>query len=642
MGVPAALERSRSGGGGHVWIFFDRAIPAIQARRLGSAILTLAMERRHQIGLDSYDRFFPNQDTLSKGGFGNLIALPLQRGPRRTGNSLFIDLDLQPYPDQWAFLAGLRRVPAEEVETIVREASRTQTVLGVRASSAGDDDSPDPWLLPPSRGIPAGPVPGPMPDRVRVVRGGLVYVEKEGLPPAMLNGLLRLAAFQNPEFHKAQAARLPTFGKPRVIGCGEDFPRHIGLPRGCFADALNLLRSHGIQVEVGDERFGGHPISVAFKGELTPEQQVAASAMMADDIGVLSAATAFGKTMVGAWLIATRNVNTLVLVHRRQLLDQWRARLAAGLGLPPKSIGQIGAGKTRPTGVIDVGILQSLNRKGEVSDLLAGYGQVIVDECHHVSAFSFERVLKQVRARYVVGLTATPVRKDGHHPIIIMQCGPIRFRADEKRAAAARPFSHVVIPRATAFRIPGNGAEPGIQSFQEVYAALLADEARNDLIFQDLVRALADGRSPLLLTERTAHLEEFDRRLRAIGKNAIILRGGMGAKQREAVVGQLAVVAEGEERVVLATGRYAGEGFDDPCLDTLFLAMPIAWRGTLQQYVGRLHRTSANKRVVQVYDYVDHDVPVLRRMYAKRLKGYAALGYTIQPGGALAKQLSLL
>lgn len=447
--------------------------------------------------IPNYDRFFPNQDTLPRGGFGNLIALPLQRGPRRKGNSLFLDRDLQPYPDQWAFLAGLRRVPADEVETIVREAARTQTVLGVRASSAEDDDSPDPWLLPPSRRIPARPVPGPMPDRVRVVRGGLVYVEKESLPPAMLNRLLRLAAFQNPEFHKAQAARLPTFGKPRVIGCGEDFPRHIGLPRGCFADALNLLRSHRIHIEVGDERFGGHPIHVAFQGALTPEQQVASSAMMADDIGVLSAPTAFGKTMVGAWLIATRNVNTLVLVHRRQLLDQWRARLAAGLGLPPKSIGQTGAGKTRPTGVIDVGVLQSLNRKGEISDLVAAYGQVIVDECHHVSAFSFERVLKQVRARYVVGLTATPVRKDGHHPIIIMQCGP-----------------------------------PGLQSIQEVYATLLADEARNDLIFQDLVRTLADGRSPLLLTERTAHLEEFDRRLRAIGKNAIILRGGMGAAER--------------------------------------------------------------------------------------------------------------
>lgn len=640
MSVPAVVERSRSGNGGHVWIFFAEPVPAVQARQLGCALLTRTMERRHQIGLDSYDRLFPNQDTMPKGGFGNLIALPLQKHPRQQGNSVFLDRSFQPYLDQWAFLSGLRRMHPMEVDAIVREAARSGSTVGLRLSLTDEEGEDDPWTLPPSRRKPERPIEGPFPEKVTIVSGNLVYVEKAGLPPAMLNRLLRLAAFQNPEFYKAQASRMPTFGKPRVIGCAEEFERHIGLPRGCFEEVTHLLQSHGIRPDMVDERFAGVPIPVEFRGELNPLQEQAADALLAHDIGVLSATTAFGKTVVGAWLIAARKVNTLVLVHRRQLMDQWRERLAMFLDVPRESIGQIGGGESKPTGEIDIGMIQSLNRKGEINDLVADYGQVIVDECHRLPAFSFEQVLRQVKARYVAGLTATPVRKDGHHPITMMQCGPIRFRVDARQQAAARPFDHVVVPRTTDFKLPQGTADISIQ---EMYAALIADERRNALIFSDLLEALEAGRSPLLLTERNQHVDEFARRLKGFARNVIVLRGGMGKKQRREVAEKLAAIPEGEERILIATGRYIGEGFDDARLDTLFLATPFSWRGTLHQYAGRLHRLHANKRVVQIYDYVDHHVPVLVRMYEKRSKGYEAMGYSVQPEeDESRKQLVLL
>jgi superfamily II DNA or RNA helicase len=626
LSVPAALERSRSGNGGHVWIFFDRAIPATTARKLGCTILTQTMESRHQLGLDSYDRFFPNQDTMPKGGLGNLIALPLQKLPRADGNSVFVNAEFRPYDDQWAFLASVKRMPASAAEAIVLEAQRSGDLVGVRISSA-EDEGQDPWTLPPSRKRAERPIPGPLPVRVQIVRANLLYIEKRDLPSAMLNRLLRLAAFQNPEFYKAQAMRLPTFNKPRVIACGEELTNHIAVPRGCLAEVIELLKSHHIRPEINDERFAGVPVEVAFSGQLRPLQQDAVDAFAQHDEGILCAPTAFGKTAVAAWLIASRKVNTLILVHRQQLLDQWRARLAMFLGLPTKSIGQIGGGAAKRSGCVDIAILQSAHDKEGVKDFVAEYGQVIVDECHHLSAFTFEQVMRQVKAKYVVGLTATPERKDGHHPIIYMQCGPIRFKLSARSMTAATPFEHEVVPRLTDFRLPPEQTD---MTIQEVYAALVDDRVRNELILNDLIQATADGRSPLLLTGRTDHLKYFEAELASKVKNLFTLKGGTGKKQRRSIAEAMAAVPECEPRVILATGSYIGEGFDDARLDTLFLAMPISWKGTVQQYVGRLHRLHDAKRIVRVYDYVDSNVLMLARMYARRLKGYGLIGYTVR------------
>ena len=626
MGVPVSLERSRSGNGGHIWIFFDQPLPAVTARKMGSAILTRTMDRRHQLGLDSYDRFFPNQDTMPKGGFGNLIALPLQFGPRKQGNSVLLDADFAPYSDQWAYLFSVKRLPASRAMAIVEEAQRKGDLIGVRMSLCDEDESKDPWTLPPSRSRADLPIEGPFPESVTITRANLVYVEKQGLPPAMINRILRIAAFQNPEFYKAQAMRLSTFGKPRIISCGEDFARHIAVPRGCIGEVLELLKSHGIQPEGHDERNSGVAVATEFRGRLRPDQEGAAAQMLRHDDGILCAPTAFGKTAVAAWLIAQRKVNTLVLVHRRQLLDQWQARLAMFLDLPPESIGSIGGGKVRRTGIVDVAVIQSLRQKNAVQDYVAEYGQVIVDECHHLSAFTFEQVMRAIKAKFVSGLTATPTRKDGHHPIIQMQCGSIRFGMTTKAMTEASPFQHRVLPRLTTFQMQTGTVDATIQ---DIYRELAQNETRNELIVSDVRVALRDGRSPLLLTGRTDHLLHLADLFGGTIEHLYVLKGGMGKKQRKAIDEAMNAVPVGAPRLILATGSYIGEGIDDARLDTLFLAMPISWKGTLQQYVGRLHRLLDGKQVVQVYDYVDIAEPMLARMYERRRKGYASIGYEL-------------
>jgi len=628
LSLPAALERSRSGRGAHVWLFFEETVPAALARRLGSHILTETMEGRPEVGLDSYDRLFPNQDTLPQGGFGNLIALPLQKGPRGQGNSLFLDDRFEPYADQWAFLAGVRKVSRPQAERIVQEAERGGRILGVRLPPQEDGDA-EPWTAPPSRHRREPPIAGELPPVLELVLSNQIYIAKHGLNPGLRNRLLRLAAFQNPAFYRAQAMRLSTYGKPRVIACAQDHTHYIGLPRGCVDDVRQALGGLGVRSEVQDERYAGRPLHVAFHGELQAEQKTAANAMLAHDTGVLAATTAFGKTVVAAWLIAQRGVNALILVHRQQLLDQWVERLSAFFGMPAKSIGRIGGGRNKPNGQLDVALIQSLVRKGVVDDRVAGYGHVIVDECHHVSAYSFELVTRQAKARFVVGLSATVARKDGHHPVIFMECGPVRHRVNARAQAAARPFKHLVLVQPTTF-LPVRAPDPDRRAeFQALYRDLVADELRNRRICDAVIEAANSGRSPLVLTERNDHVDRLETMLARDVRHLVVLRAGLGKKQRQAIADRLAAIPRGEPRVIVATGRYVGEGFDDPRLDTLFLTLPISWRGTVAQYAGRLHRLSDGKKDVRIYDYADLNVPMLARMFDRRCRGYEAVGYEI-------------
>ncbi len=626
--VPAVLERSRSGNGGHVWIFFETPVPAVLARKLGSLLLTSTMNRRPEIGMDSYDRLFPSQDTLPRGGFGNLIALPLQKKPREQNNSVFLDNDLNPYSDQWAFLSSIQKMAHQDLERIVKNVQDEGEITGARTVVL-DETENEPWKLTPSRKYKEPPITGPLPDQLTLIISNQIYIEKEGLPAPLRNRLIRLAAFQNPEFYKAQAMRLSTFGKPRIISCCEEYPKHLGLPRGCQEELLLALGELKIKTKMIDERAAGNPLLLNFQGILRPEQQLAADQLIRHDIGVLSASTAFGKTVIDAWLIAQRKVNTLVIVHRRQLMDQWVESLQSFLGLGKKEIGQIGGGKHKITGTVDVAMIQSLINKGTVNDLVGNYGHIIIDECHHISAASFEQVIRQAKARFITGLSATVTRQDGQHPIIFMQCGPVRYRVDDRQQAAARSFTHKVIVRRTNFVLPiraDNTPEPGIQ---EVYALLAADLHRNQMIIEDVVEAIHTGRSPVLLTERREHLTYFADALADKVKNIIVLSGGMGRKQRFLLMDELKRIPEDEERLIIATGRYLGEGFDDARLDTLFLALPIAWRGTVAQYAGRLHRNYDRKSEVIIYDYVDDQVPVLAGMFGKRKKGYKAIGYEV-------------
>jgi hypothetical protein len=545
--------------------FFSNPVAAATARKMGSYLITETMARRPQLSMASYDRLFPNQDTLPNGGFGNLIALPLQYHPRQEGNTVFLDNSLEPFPDQWTFLSSLVPIPAEKVENIAMDATMRGQVTGVQITTGEDDTDTSPWLRSPSRKPKRIPINEPIPHKVHGVLSQRLYVEKTGLPSALINQIKRLAAFQNPEFYKKQNLRLSTALTPRVISCAEDHDKHISLPRGCMDDLRVLLQEHESQLELEDLRYVGEAIDAMFLGKLTEAQLQAVAATAKHDNGIVVAPPGFGKTVLGTYLIAERKCSTLVLVHRQPLLEQWRSQIGIFLGRDAKSIGQVGGGKRKLTGQIDVAMIQSLSRKDSVDDIVNEYGQVIIDECHHLPAVSFERILSEVKAHYVVGLTATPQRRDSHQPIIHMQIGP-RFKADPRSLLAERPFDHRLVIRETTFDPPSQASDIAIQ---ELYSLLVADKKRNEQIIDDVLMAMEEGRSPILLTERKEHLEQLHDRLKGFVRHIVILRGGRSAKERRKIEAQLASIPVDEERLILATGRYIGVGFDDarltPC-----------------------------------------------------------------------------
>jgi superfamily II DNA or RNA helicase len=617
LGVPAALEISRSGQGAHAWVFFAGRVPARDARRLGTALISHTCSRTRQLKLTSYDRLFPNQDTMPKGGFGNLIALPLQKQPRESGRSVFVDADLHPYRDQWAFLASIQPMEPHDIEPTVLRA--TGGVHPLDVTFIDDEDLAAPWK---HRSTSSNKLTGQMPKSLTMTLANLIYFEKAQLPQALANRLIRLAAFQNPEFYKAQAMRMSVWDKPRVIGSAENYPQHIALPRGCLDAATDLLDENGIRFELQDERHGGESIDVSFLGNLRLDQETAISAMLHHDAGVFCAPTAFGKTVTAAAIIARRGVSTLVLVHRTELLKQWQERLQTFLGAGKGIVGTIGGGKSKPTGKIDIAVMQSLSRQGEVLPLVENYGQVIVDECHHIGASSFDAILKRAKAKFVLGLTATPIRRDGQQPIIFMQCGPIRYTA-AKPASAPHDLQVLPTSRHTVIDLPSGSG------IQEVFQRLAQDSARTQAIATEVRAAFALGRKVLVLTERTEHLDALVSALEGFLPAPFVLHGRMSRKSRAALVSSLSALPPDEPRILLATGKLVGEGFDHPPLDTLVLAMPVSWKGTLQQYAGRLHREHASKTDVRIIDFVDTGHPALLRMWEKRQRGYRAMGYRI-------------
>lgn len=617
LGVPLALEISRSGQGAHAWVFFAGRVSARDARRLGTAIISHTCSRTRQLKLESYDRLFPSQDTMPKGGFGNLIALPLQKKPRENGCSVFVDIELRPHCDQWTFLASIQPMVPHDIEPTILRA--TGGVHPLDVTFIDDEDLATPWkrVAPSTEKLAAK-----MPESLTMTMANLIYFEKAQLPQPLANRLIRLAAFQNPEFYKAQAMRMSVWDKPRVIGNAENYPQHIALPRGCLDAAQALLHDNGIRCEIRDDRYPGQPLAVTFVGTLRLDQEVAVSAMLHHDVGVLCAPTAFGKTVAAAAMIGRRGVNTLVLVHRTELLKQWQERLQAFLGVGKGVVGTIGGGKAKPTGKIDIAVMQSLSRQGEVNPLVENYGHVIVDECHHVGAVSFDAILKRTKAKFVLGLTATPIRRDGLQPIIFMQCGQIRYAAAKPTSA---PHDLEVVPRLRPSRID----LPPDAGIQDVFRHLTNDQDRTTAIATEVRSAFELGRKVLVLTERTEHLDAIQLALNDKVPPPFILHGRMSKKRRTALIAELGALPPDAPRVLLATGKLVGEGFDHPPLDTLVLAMPVSWKGTLQQYAGRLHREHATKTDVRIIDFVDTGHPALLRMWGKRQIGYRAMGYRI-------------
>lgn len=588
------------------------------------------MEREGRMSFKSYDRFFPNQDFMPTGGFGNLVALPLQGRARKDGNSVFVDEDFIPLTDQWEYLQRMTKMTAAEVEKLVSRYDREP--LGELSKSSESA----PWER---------PLPKPMstadfPKHITIVRSSGIYIPTKELPAKAINHLKRLAAFKNPEFYAKLGMRLPIYNLPRIISCSEIADDYLILPRGCEESAIYFLRENNVGVEILDKTNSGQPIAVDFNGELYPEQKLAIEELARHRCGTLYATTAFGKTVTAAAIIARKKVNTLILVHTKALLDQWRERLGEYLStdfqpeqLPEgrgrrKKFQQFGAlSSTENTlnGKIDIALLQSCMSDNEVKSFVRDYGMVIVDECHHAPAVNFERVLREVNAHYVYGLTATPIRKDGHQPIIFMQCGEIRHTADSKSQQAQQSFQRLLIPRFTSHR--NLIADEG--NYAQVIDELIGNEPRNKLIIDDVASNLAEGRTPIILTARTAHVDLLVEECRKICSNVIRLVGNDSAKAKREVMEQLSLVPADEPLVVVATGKYVGEGFDFPRLDTLMLALPVSWKGLIAQYTGRLHRNYPGKTETRIYDYIDFRVPICNLMYRKRLHGYKVVGYSI-------------
>jgi superfamily II DNA or RNA helicase len=628
--IPFSIERSRSGNGAHVWIFFDQPIPAYKARKLGNIILTEAMKRNGRITFDSYDRFFPNQDKVPEGGFGNLIALPLQGKARKAGNSVFVDDQFLPFQDQWTYLYNVRKIDEDTVDALLTQ--HQQEDFGTLATSSENK----PWEIPVVQDVSQEDFNG----RLIIHKSDRIYIPLKSISDKASNHLKHIAAFKNPEFYSKQAMRISTYNIPRII-CRADFTdEYLAMPRGCEDAIIDMLYSLKIDYEIVNNTNHGKPIGVTFKGKERDEQLDAINALMPYSNGVLSATTAFGKTVTAAVLIARRKTNTLILVHSKALLMQWHERLSEFLDIDfteeeiskkrgrKKAFSPVGClDSTSNTlhGVIDIALMQSCFENDEVKPFVKGYGMVIVDECHHVSSITFENVLKHVTAHYVYGLTATPIRKDGLQPIIFMQCGPIRFFADAKAQIQKQSFQRYLVPRFTSYRPVTDDK----QSFTALSQSLAESEIRNNLIIEDVLNVVAAGRTPIILTARTSHVELLAEMLKQHVANIIQLTGEGTAKNKRETLQKLQDIPKDAPLVIVATGKYVGEGFDYPRLDTLFLALPISWKGLVAQYAGRLHRENEGKKDVRIYDYIDIHEPVCENMYRKRLKGYSAIGYRV-------------
>ncbi len=620
LNIPYLVEISQSGQGAHLWVFFSESVPAKDARLLGFSILDKAMESYPNLSFDSYDRLFPNQDLMPEGGFGNLIALPMQLQARKKGYTEFVDGQLRPHENQWRLLSEVSSVsPKKLYETLTRAAPKTVN------DELNQSGNLLPWEY--SAKTVVEKIQH-VPTAVTITLANHIYLKIDDLPAPLIARARRLASFSNPVFFKTQAMRFSTHGIPRYISCarienGPGGEKWLSLPRGCYDDLLSLLNEQGVEAKIDDKRNGGDRLTtLKFLGKLRKDQTKAVNAIAKHDNGVLHAPTAFGKTVTAIGIIKKRKTNTLILTHSKQLLSQWQERLKAFL--EGVEVGVFHGSKKRPSGQIDVATYQSLINKKDntVNEIVQDYGQIIIDECHHISAPSFEMVLNEVRAKYVLGLTATPYRQDGHQKIIFMIAGPIRHNV---KPTHSDRFEQKVIVRELDHHPPTAILEQGTRpKISDVYHWIMENEARSALIVIDVIAQISLGKNPLVLTERRQHAEYLHKLMTKEGINAVVLRGAMGAKKLKLANEKLS-----DAQVIIATGKYIGEGFDLPRLDTLFLAMPVSWKGSLAQYAGRIHRESEGKEQVTIYDYVDASLPMLQRMFKKREKGYKVMGYTI-------------
>jgi len=631
--IPSLVERSRSGKGAHLWIFFEAPVEASLARNFGFALLEKGAESVNLKNFRYYDRMLPAQDTLPEGGLGNLIALPLQGLALKNGNSAFVDENWQAYKNQWETLLNTKKLTKQQLS----ESLDTWRVRSeIAAIPKESEDGIKPWER--KQNFCAKDISGAL----EITLANAVYIATHNLKPRLQNQLRKMAAFANPSYFKNLSMNISNYANPRYIYLGEDEDGYISIPRGLFEKLLANCIKAGIDYKIEDKRVSGKKLKVTFAGELRDKQKEALETMLRYDNGILCAATAFGKTVVCARLIAERKVNTLILLESSVLVEQWEKALLRFLCIDaelPKYVTKCGHEKVRKsligkicgaqdasTGIIDIAMAGSLCKKGEMHPKLEDYGMVIVDECHHSASETVSKILKAVKARYVYGVSATPFREDGLEKANYMLLGDVRYKYSAKDIAAAQGIARTVIPRFTRAVCTQQRNKSAIS---DAYKALCENGKRNSQIVEDTVKCLAQGRNPIVLTKFRDHAEKLYELLKGSCKNTFILTGNLSARERKELNARLEKLAEDEQLLLIATGQLAGEGFDCPRLDTLIMAMPVAWKGLVEQYAGRLNREYAGKSSVVIYDYVDSNIPVFDRMYLKRLKAYKQIGYSL-------------
>lgn len=645
LGIDLLVERSRSGKGAHVWIFFSDPIQASKARKFGESLLRKGAESVSLKNFTYYDRMMPMQDFLPEGKLGNLIALPLQGRALRNGNSAFVDESWNTYKDQWKRLRETRRLSEKEVDDLIKLWCPDDDAMSIFQNDVVEDTAAGHTSLlfgqtPAStnRDFHAEDADG----SVKIILSDGIYVNKKGLKDRMQNAIRRIAAYSNPQFFQTLKLGFSTKDTPRIVYNGYDEGDYIVIPRGCYDELISQLSVAGVRYDVVDKRQKGRKIDIHFNGDLYSEQQIAAEKMLYNDIGVLAAATAFGKTVLGAYLIAEKKVNALVLVHNVEIMNNWIKDLSSFLTIneelptytTPKGrvkkrsslIGTFSSQKDSTTGIIDIAMITSLGREDKINELVRNYGMVIVDECHHAAAVTHENVLRAVTARYVYGMSATINRGDKQDKKMFMQLGPIRHRYTAKERAQKQGIGHYIYPRFTRL-VDLNQSEDKNPS--DYYRLIMQSELRNMQIVSDVIDCVKRGRTPVVMTKYKEHAQKLYDMLQGVADHVFLLQGGKSLKERAAIREQMAAVRADESLVLVAIGQYVGEGFNYPRLDTMLLAMPISFEGNVEQHAGRLNRDYEGKKDAIIFDYIDQHVPTLKRMYYKRLRAYKKIGYEV-------------